>query len=302
MVEKPGVMNEDNILTVIVPAFNEAQSLPLLLPELIAYCNERNWKIIIVNDGSMDNSREILNRYVGNDRFRVIHHKLNKGYGAALKSGLMACDTQYAVTIDADGQHYLEDIDRLLASLIKNDADMVVGSRKGISKESSYRGLGKTIIRRIARVMMTVPIYDLNSGMKIYNIVLVRKYLHLAPDTMAFSDIITLVFINNRHLVLEESIRIRKRKLGNSTISLQTAFQTIMEILNIVILFNPMKIFLPLSILCFIITGLWGIPLLVEGRGLSIGTLLGVILGILLFLLGLIAEQLSLIRRNQHAG
>ena len=159
---------------------------------------------------------------------------------------------------------------------------------------------GKSIIRTLAKVLMTVPIHDLNSGMKVYNTVLVKKYLHLAPDTMAFSDIITLVFINNRHLVLEESIRIRARKFGNSTISLQTAFQTIMEIVNIVILFNPMKIFLPLSLICFIITGLWGTPLLIAGRGLSIGSLLGVIMGILLFLLGLIAEQLSQIRRNQR--
>jgi len=156
------------------------------------------------------------------------------------------------------------------------------------------------MIRFLAKVLMTVPIHDLNSGMKIYRTDLAKKYIHLAPDTMAFSDIITLVFINNRHLVLEEPIRIRKRKSGNSTISLQTAFQTIMEIINIVILFSPMKIFLPLSLLCFIITGLWGIPLLIGGRGLSIGTLLGVILGILLFLLGLIAEQLSLIRRKLH--
>ena len=294
-------MKEDKLLTVIVPAFNEVQSLPSLLQELIPYCDERRWVLIIVNDGSNDGSREILRRYEEQEGFRVIHHKLNKGYGAALKSGLTACETRYAVTIDADGQHYPEDIGRLLASMTNNDADMVVGSRKGSVSRSSYRGIGKSIIRFLAKVLMTVPIHDLNSGMKIYRTDLAKKYIHLAPDTMAFSDIITLVFINNRHLVLEEPIRIRKRKSGNSTIILQTAFQTIMEIINIVILFSPMKIFLPLSLLCFIITGLWGIPLLIAGRGLSIGTLLGVILGILLFLLGLIAEQLSLIRRKLQA-
>ena len=292
-------MNEENLLTVIIPAYNEGSSLPLLLPGLVAYCSERQWKIIIINDGSRDDTREILGRYSASGNFRTIHHKLNKGYGAALKTGLLACDTEYAVTIDADGQHYLDDIDKLLDCMITRDADLVVGSRRG-SESVSYRGIGKSIIRTLAKVLMTVPIHDLNSGMKVYNTVLVKKYLHLAPDTMAFSDIITLVFINNRHLVLEESIRIRARKFGNSTISLQTAFQTIMEIVNIVILFNPMKIFLPLSLICFIITGLWGTPLLIAGRGLSIGSLLGVIMGILLFLLGLIAEQLSQIRRNQR--
>ena len=294
-------MDEYNLLTVIIPSFNEAKSLPLLLSELLAYCEIRKWNIIVVNDGSTDDTMEILSQYEMHERFRVIHHKLNKGYGAALKSGLLACKTQYAITIDADGQHFLEDMDNLLDNMIHNDADMVVGSRKGLVSPSSYRGMGKSIIRFLAKMLMTVPIHDLNSGMKIYNTALAKKYLHLAPDTMAFSDIITLVFINNRHLVLEEPIHVRERKFGNSTIGLQTAFQTIMEILNIVILFNPMKIFLPLSLLCFISTGFWGIPLLISGRGLSLGSLLGAILGILLFLLGLIAEQLSQIRRNSSS-
>lgn len=292
-------MHEGNLLTVIIPAYNEAQSLPLFLPELKDYCGQKHWDIIVVNDGSTDATPQILGQYAGRDGLTVITHKLNKGYGAALKSGLMACSTRYAVTIDADGQHYPGDISKLLDALLLKDADLVVGSRRDVAKASSYRGFGKTIIRNLAKILMTVPIYDLNSGMKIYNTELVTKYLNLAPDTMAFSDIITLVFINNRHLVIEEPIRIRERKFGNSTIGLQTAFQTIMEILNIVILFNPMKIFLPLSFLSFLITGLWGIPLILQGRGLSTGSLLGIVLGILLFLLGLIAEQLSQIRRNQ---
>jgi glycosyltransferase involved in cell wall biosynthesis len=229
---------------------------------------------------------------------RILHHKLNKGYGAAIKTGLVACHTEYAVTIDADGQHSLADIDKLYGLIIARDADMVVGSRKNSKTGSYYRGLGKFFIRGLAKILMTVPIHDLNSGMKIYRNDLAKKYIHMAPDTMSFSDIITLIFLNNRHLVLEEPIIVTDRKLGISKIGIETAFQTVMEIINIVILFNPMKIFLPLSLLCFIITAVWAVPLLLQGHGLSIGSLLGVILGILLFLLGLIAEQLSLIRRN----
>ena len=285
------------MLTVIIPAYNEAQSLPLLLPELVAYCDERHWKIVLVNDGSKDGSREVLSLYAGQKNFRVIHHKLNKGYGAALKSGLQACDTRYAVTIDADGQHFLEDIDKLLACMIRNDADMVVGSRKGSASRSSFREMGKSIIRFLAKMLMTVPIHDLNSGMKIYDTNLAKKYLHLAPDTMAFSDIITLVFINNRHLVLEEPITITPRLRGKSTIGMETAFQTVMEIINIVILFNPAKIFLPMSAI-FLITGLvFSLPILIAGRGVSVGGLLGIFAGIIFFLLGLIAEQLSALRK-----
>jgi glycosyltransferase involved in cell wall biosynthesis len=279
-------------LTVIIPAFNEVENLEVYLPMLISHCRENNWQIILVNDGSRDRTKEYLKNFEQEPILTVIHHKLNRGYGAAIKSGIRECKTEFLITFDADGQHYLEDIEKLSRCLIENDADMVVGSRKGLKSSSHFRGLGKSIIRLIANIMMTVPVHDINSGMKIYRTDLAKKYLYLTTDTMSFSDVITLVFINNRHLVLEEPIRIKKRTTGESTIGFQTAFQTVMEILHIVILFNPMKIFLPLSILCFFITGVWGIPLLLEGRGLSIGSLLGLIMGILLFLLGLIAEQL----------
>ncbi|MCX6269038.1 MAG: glycosyltransferase family 2 protein [Bacteroidetes bacterium] len=292
-------MHPELQLTVIIPAFNEVDNLRVFLPPMIEHCREKNWRIILINDGSQDQTKKFLQIYDQETVISVIHHKLNKGYGAAIKSGIKACETEYLITFDADGQHYLEDIDNLLNCLLENDADMVVGSRKGLKSSSHFRGFGKSIIRVIARIMMTVPVHDINSGMKIYRTDLAKKYLYLTTDTMSFSDVITLVFINNRHLVLEKRIRIKERTSGESTIGFQTAFQTVMEILHIVILFNPMKIFLPLSLLCFILTGAWAIPLLVEGRGLSIGSLLGLIMGTLLFLLGLITEQLSLIRRNQ---
>ena len=295
-------MNEKPLLTIVMPAYNEAENLVEVLPPLIEFCRQRNWKIILVNDGSTDNTKELLLPFQGDDSFLAIHHKLNKGYGAAIKSGIQACDTRYVVTIDADGQHNTADIEKLFSCMKRNDADMVVGSRRGSKSESVSRGIGKSIIRTIAQMLMQVPIYDINSGMKIYHTSLARKYIHLAPDTMAFSDIITLVFINNRHLVLEEPITISSRIKGKSTIGMQTAFQTVMEIVNILVLFNPMKIFLPISALTLVITLLWGVPLVIAGRGISTGTLLGIVSTLIFFFLGLITEQLSQIRRNQKQG
>jgi glycosyltransferase involved in cell wall biosynthesis len=292
-------MNEKSLLTIVMPAYNEAENLVEVLPPLIEFCRPRNWKIILVNDGSTDNTKETVMPFQRDDSFIAIHHKLNKGYGAAIKSGIQACNTKYVVTIDADGQHNTADIEKLFSCMQRNDADMVVGSRRGSKSETVSRGIGKSIIRTIAQMLMQVPIYDINSGMKIYPTALACKYLHLAPDTMAFSDIITLVFINNRHLVLEEPITISSRLKGKSTIGMQTAFQTIMEIVNILVLFNPMKIFLPIAALTLIITLIWGLPLVFAGRGISTGTLLGIISTLIFFFLGLITEQLSQIRRNQ---
>lgn len=286
-------------LTIIVPIFNEEESVNDIILSLNDICKKNNWSFIIINDGSTDNSKQIIEENHKSYTFKTIHHKLNKGYGAAIKSGIKESNSKYTITFDGDGQHQISDIEKLYKCLLKNDADMVVGSRKGTKSSSNYRGFGKVLIRTLAKILMNVPIYDINSGMKIFSTELAKKYLYLAPNTMSFSDIFTLIFINNRHMVIEEPIEIVQRKKGKSTITIETAFHTVMEIINIVILFNPAKIFLPLAFICFI-TGLgFGIPILIKGNGVSIGSLLGIFAGIMFFLLGLIAEQLSLIRRNK---
>jgi hypothetical protein len=135
--------------------------------------------------------------------------------------------------------------------------------------------------------------------MKIYRTKLAQKYIQLCPDTMAFSDIITLVFINQRHLVVEQPITVTPRIAGQSTISTKTAFETVMEIFHIVTLFNPMRVFLPPAIFFLIFSGVWGLPILFRGEGISVGTLFLFVTGLIFFFLGLIAEQLALIRKNQ---
>jgi len=292
-------MNSDNkILTIIVPAYNEAASLPKLLDTLIPFAKTRNYKIIIVNDGSSDNSREILQhiaQYESN--LTIINHKVNKGYGGALKTGIKNSVTKYCITIDADGQHSLEDIDKMLDVMINNNADLVIGNRKRNIKSSFYRELGKSIIRRVARLLMPLKIYDINSGIKIYDTALAQKYIQICPDSMAFSDTITLTFVYQRNLVLEIPVTINERMAGKSTIGMRTAFDTLMEIINIVVLFNPMRIFFPLSVTFILIAIIWEIPIFLKGYGISIGSLLGFMTGIIFFLLGLIAEQLGNIRR-----
>jgi len=289
----------ENSLTVIIPAFNEEKSLKLFLPEVIQYCKENDFKLIIVNDGSTDQSKEIINSYAyKEDGFVLIHNKVNKGYGGAIKSAIEKTTTKYLITIDADGQHLLEDIKILYNEIIQKDADMVVGSRKGQQTGSLYRKCGKSIIRGIAKWLLPIHIYDINSGMKIYNTTLAQKYMHICPDSMAYSDVILFAFISQKHLVTEVPIRIKSRIYGKSTISYKTAFSTVGEIMNIVVLFNPMKIFLPISFISFVLGLSWGIPIAMQGKGVSSGAFLAIITGIIFFLLGLIAEQLSMIRKS----
>lgn len=284
-------------LTIIVPAYNEEESLPAFLDELQEYCIHNAFKLIIVDDGSSDNTKQILDDLKKSDWLTVIHHKINRGYGSAIKTAIEQVETEFLITIDADGQHNLDDVDNLFNYLKITDADMVIGKRATLH-DTNYRRIGKFLIRSIAKMLMPVPVTDLNSGMKVYRTDLAKSYIRLCPDTMAYSDIITLVFINQKHLVLEKDIVIRPRVSGTSTINTRTALETVMEILNIVVLFNPNRVFLPLAVF-FVLSGIiWGLPFLLRGEGVQAGTLLLTITGLLFFLLGLLAEQLSLIRRS----
>ncbi len=286
-----------NDLTIVIPAYNEEQALSFFLPELLNYCRTNGCKLIIVNDGSRDNTRELLTRYADPSFFIPIHHKVNRGYGGAIKSGIAATKTPYVITIDADGQHRLEDVTGLYQTFCANDADMVIGSRKK-HKERLYRKTGKALIRLIASLLMPIHIRDLNSGMKIYQTYLVRRYMRLCPDNMALSDIITLIFINQRHLVLEHPITVDPRTTGTSTISIKTAFDTVLEIMHVATMFDPMRLFLPPALFFLLFSAVWGIPILLRGEGVSVGTLFLFVTGLIFFFLGLIAEQLALIRKN----
>jgi glycosyltransferase involved in cell wall biosynthesis len=284
-------------LTIVIPAYNDAEALYLFFPELISYCQANGCRLIIVNDGSSDNTKALLEQYSSHDFFLPLWHKVNRGYGGAIKTGINAAQTPYVITIDADGQHQLADVSALHNVLREQDADMIVGSR-GKHKENLYRKTGKTLIRFIANLLMPIKIKDINSGMKMYRTSLAKQYLPLCPDNMAFSDIITLSFIHHKHLVLEHQITVLPRKSGTSTISTKTAFDTVLELFNIVMLFNPTRIFLPPALFFLLFATGWGLPFILRDEGVSVGTLLLFVTGMIFFFLGLIAEQLSVIRQS----
>ena len=188
---------QDSKLSIVIPAYNEETSLSVVLPQIIGFCAENNFKLIIVNDGSTDKTGSLLSQYANED-IEIINHKINRGYGGALKSGIRNAQTTYVITIDADGQHNLSDVKNMLQQIEQNDADLGVGARP--DSRISIRFVGKRIIRFVARRLMTIPINDINSGMKIYRTELAKQYIDLCPDNMAFSDIIGLVFIYNKHI------------------------------------------------------------------------------------------------------
>jgi len=290
------VENPVSTLSIIVPIYNEAQSLPALLPVWTSVCESNGWDLILVDDGSHDETPHLLAEYEHLSFVRIIRHKLNCGYGAAVKSGIASARSDYLVTLDADGQHDITDAQKVFHLAIEGDADMVIGNRGNQSKSGWYRNIGKWMILRFTNMIMRQHINDLNTGFRLMRTEIVSRYLYLLPDSFAFCAVVTLFFINRRLRVLEIPVSSTKRQAGRSTISTSSAFQILLEIINISMMFNPLKIFLPLSAICISIGIIWGIPYILMGHGVSVGAMLAIVIGALFFFLGLIASQLSAIR------
>ena len=286
-------------VSVIVPAYNEIDSMRENLFNWIQFCESNNWKLIVVDDGSSEDTARVLEQYLHREHFEAYSHKVNRGYGSALRTGLSIADTTIAITMDADGQHSIESAMGLINYMIKTDSDMVVGSRKKIRERNLYRRLGKFVIRRITHILFTTTIHDLNSGFKAYKSEFLKPLLPFTPDSMAFSDIVTLLHLQSGLRVTEYPIEVKPREGGTSTINTMTAFQTVMEILNVVMWFSPSRVFLPIAAALFTLGFFWAVPFLIRGRGLSTTALLFMISGIIGFMLVLLAEQLASIRRSQ---
>ena len=292
-------ISENPLLTVVVPVYNEEQALSSFAPCLIEFCRSRGWMTVFVNDGSCDQTGQILDHLSASQEARVVHHKVNRGYGGALKTGISHVTTPFLVTMDGDGQHSPHDVERILQFAIESDADMVVGKRDAQGASGAYRSFGKFLIRSFTKILMPLPITDLNSGFKFYRTESVKRYMTVCPDSMAFSDVITLVFLSEHNLVLEHPIQVSPRQAGQSMINTFTAFETVIQVLNIALMFNPLKLFLPISALCMLAGFGWGIPFVLLGRGVSVGAMLAVVTGLLFFVLGLLASQLSAIRMER---
>lgn len=284
--------------TIVIPVFNEFLSLQKNLEPWIQFCEKRDWRLIIVDDGSTDDSVQLLRSLIGHPILEVYHHRSNMGYGYALKTGLDHVETEYSITMDADGQHQIEDTEILIGIMHDEDFDMVIGSRQKIKENNLYRKLGKSIIRAITRLLFSTSIYDLNSGFKAYKTEIVKQLLPFCPDSMAFSDIITLLHLEVGLKINEQPIQLNPRSSGKSSINTMTAFQTLMEIFNIVMWFHPSKILLPLAFILTLLGFIWAIPFFIRGRGLSSTALLFLLAGSIQFMLALLAEQIAWTRKK----
>jgi glycosyltransferase involved in cell wall biosynthesis len=278
--------------SIVIPAYNEAEGLGRTLDWLMPKAVERGWEVIVVNDGSTDTTVDVA---TGNGA-RVITHPENGGYGAALKTGIRNASHEIVITMDADGQHDPSDVERLLEGLKAHD--MVVGDR---GRAKGVRAPGKRLLSIVANYLSGMKIPDLNSGFRAFRKRTIREFLHFCPNGFSFTTTVTLAFLRSGYHVAYVPIKAEGRIGRASNVRFfRDGYKTFLLIIRVIVLFNPLKVFVPSSIVLFIAGVAFTIYGIIAFRRAPNTGILIILSSILLFFMGILADQISAIRRERH--
>jgi glycosyltransferase involved in cell wall biosynthesis len=250
-------------LSILVPAYNEVDSLKVIIPELIAATQKKNWQLIIIDDGSTDGTSDYLKNNF-RDQLILLRNDSNKGYGSALKKGIENSTSQYLVNFDADGQHKVQEIEKLFSEIKAGSYDLVVGKREGDNHSTSYKTFGKKIIRTFISFAFRkkIPVHDINSGFKIFCREKANSLIAKCPDSMAFSESITILFAYAGFKISETPVNVYKRLRGKSKVNTAAAFRSFFDIFKLSLKLNPVFVILNLSLILALIILAVYIPLL----------------------------------------
>lgn len=283
-------------ISIIIPAYNEEKMIKEIVEGLKKELNKLNldYEIIVVNDSSTDKTKEILGKIKD---IKLLNHPYNKGYGASLKTGIEKAKFDLLLFFDADGQHPTKEISNLLKDI--NNFDMISGARTKKGYKGPYlRKPGKKILHMIANYLTNKKIPDLNCGFRVIKKQELLRFLHIMPNGFSFSTTTTLAFIKEGLNVKFVPIELNKRT-GKSTVHPKDALRMLLLIIRIIMLFSPLKVFLPVSLVIFagaLISGLYDIFL--RPLNITDATILLFISSLLIFFFGLLADQLAAIRRE----
>jgi glycosyltransferase involved in cell wall biosynthesis len=275
-------------LAVVLPAFNEIEGIGATLTALSEALRTLpvSTEIIVVDDGSSDGT----GADAAKAGVRVLTHQRNRGYGAALKTGILDARADAVAILDADSSYAPAAIPLLYAKL--GQADMVVGSRRLLSEGVAWiRKPGKWMLNRFASYLAGQRIPDLNSGQRVMKRDAVLRYLHLMPSGFSFTSTLTLALLSNGHDVHYEPIEYLRRA-GRSKIRAGHFGSFMLLVVRAMVLFNPLKVFLPLGMLLFLI----GVAKLAQDVilwNLSETAVMAFLSALVVWAVGLLADMIS---------
>lgn len=282
-------------LSIILPSKNERDSVGLVV--LAIKNSHPNAEIIVVDDGSADSSADEAKAAGA----KVVRHPYTMGNGAAVKSGARVAKGEILVFMDADGQHDPNDISRLVAHL--NDGyDMAVGARQAGSQASFGRGMANGFYNRFASLIVGQRIEDLTSGFRAVRADKFREFLYLFPNGFSYPTTVTMAFFRAGYAVRYVPIQAGRRHGKSHIRPLRDGIRFLLIIFKIGTLYSPLKIFLPIGAAHIAIgLGHYVNVYLATGR-LTLGSIFMISTGLMIFLIGLVSEQITQLMYRGTSG
>jgi glycosyltransferase involved in cell wall biosynthesis len=278
-------------VTVLLPAYNEEGVIGSTIKRIRAL--HPDFEILVVDDGSTDNTLHEAMAAGAN----VWPHPYNIGNGAAVKTGLRCAQGEWVVMMDADGQHQPEDIACLLEH--RDAFDMVVGARTKTSETSAHRDLANWVYNQFASYVTRFNVEDLTSGFRLVRLSVAKQFIYLLPNTFSYPSTLTLGYLRSGRSVKYIPIQ-TKARTGKSKIKLvKDGTRFFLIITKIATLFSPFRVFLPISFAFFIIgVCYYAYTFFTQGRFTNMSALL-FNSAIIVFMIGLVAEQISQMRYDR---
>ncbi len=276
-------------VSIVVPVYNEESSVKDVLQGIDKVLSGSNleFELIVVDDGSTDKTRESVLAYKG--RIKLLPHHYNRGYGAAIKTGISNSLYDFVAITDSDGTYPSEMILHLIEEM--QDTDMVVGARGGKNSNIPLiRKPAKWAISKLANYLAGSKIPDINSGLRVMRKEVVNRFINLLPDGFSFTATITLAMITNGYRVKHIPISYQRRKGKSKIHPLLDTVNFIQLVAKTVMYFNPFKIFLPISLTFF--TASFGtlIYRAIHRGGLGVLTIILFVLAVQILTTGMIAD------------
>jgi glycosyltransferase involved in cell wall biosynthesis len=274
------------LISIVLPAKNESKALQTLLPRLRAA--QPDAEIIVVDDGSSDTTPKVC----ADAGVRSVTQRYSMGNGAAIKRGAREASGDVLVFMDADGQHDPTDIARLLAKL-EEGYDMVVGARDWSGQAGVGRGAANTIYNWLASHMTGFAVLDLTSGFRAVRADRFREFLHLLPNGFSYPTTITMAFFRSAYAIAYERLTVHQR-IGKSHIRpLRDGVRFLLIIFKIATLYAPLKLFVPASAVFFVLASANYVYTFLTAHRLTNMSVLLFSAAVIVFLIGLISEQIT---------
>jgi glycosyltransferase involved in cell wall biosynthesis len=284
-------------LSIIIPTYNEEQGIATILEDLCGDHELMNAEIIVIDDGSTDQTCDNVLKF---PNVRLLKHRKNQGYGASISTGIKASTRSHVIWCDSDGQHRAVDVSQVAHTLILDDLDYCIGARDKSSYQSTDRRLGRYALKLAVNIAAGQPVKDFNSGLRGFKRDVIRRYLHLLPKRFGASTTTTLIMIERGYLGKDVPIHVNPR-IGKSTVNpILDGGRTLLLVLRIFLLFKPLLFFGIIGLGFIIFGSVYGFTrAFLSRQGFPVFAALVVIFGMQSLFFGLLADQVSALRREK---